>query len=159
MVDGFSALVNAALPKDNTPAAMAATASDSRGRKGKNAKGPSKASLRRTQTLQFVTSALQRLAAACECAVVVLGQCATRMQWSVTEGGATLVPAVGATVWEQGVATRVVLFRDWAWVRDEAGGGGGGIVGLRFAGVQKLNGKECPHLGSVAAFSIEEVSC
>ncbi|CRK15076.1 hypothetical protein BN1708_011345, partial [Verticillium longisporum] len=42
----------------------------------------------------------------------VLTQCATKMQ---AESGATLVPAINANVWEQGVSTRLVVFKDWAW--------------------------------------------
>ncbi|KAM0499328.1 hypothetical protein ACHAPB_005995 [Verticillium nonalfalfae] len=67
---------------------------------------------RRLQTLQHVVSALQKLAATRNCAVVVLTQCATKMQ---AESGATLVPAINANVWEQGVSTRLVVFKDWAW--------------------------------------------
>lgn len=32
-----------------------------------------------------------------------------------SEHGATLVPALNATVWEQGISTRIVLFRNWSW--------------------------------------------
>ncbi|KAJ6444573.1 pentatricopeptide repeat protein [Purpureocillium lavendulum] len=76
----------------------------------------------------------------------VLSQCATRMQ---SEYGATLVAAVNATVWEQGVSTRIVLFRDWAWQDKKLGG-------VFLAGLQKLDGK--PVQGAVehvSAFKVD----
>ena len=67
------------------------------------------------------------------------------------ERGATLIPAINATVWEQGVSTRLVLFRDWAQDGDET-------RGLRFVGAQKLNGKAmATSLDVVCAFRVEEV--
>lgn len=50
------------------------------------------------------------------------------------ERGATLVPAINATVWDQGISTRLVLFRDWLPEGTES-------RALRFVGVQKKNGK------------------
>ncbi|KAG7125065.1 DNA repair protein rhp55 like [Verticillium longisporum] len=100
VVSSLSTLVNHAFPKS------------SEHRPGPQlGKGPSLAA-RRLQTLQHVVSALQKLAATRNCAAVVLTQCATKMQ---AESGATLVPAINANVWEQGVSTRLVVFKDWAW--------------------------------------------
>ncbi|KAM0565464.1 hypothetical protein ACHAP9_008335 [Verticillium nonalfalfae] len=101
---------------------------------------------RRLQTLQHVVSALQKLAATRNCAVVVLTQCATKMQ---AESGATLVPAINANVWEQGVSTRLVVFKDWAW-KD------GSPSTVCLAGVQKLEGRVGSEaVSSAAAFRIE----
>jgi len=103
---------------------------------------------RRLQALQHIVGSLQKLAATRDVAIVVLTQCATKMQ---TERGATLVPAITATVWEQGMSTRLVLFRNWAQQGVEP-------LGLRFVGVQKLNGKaQSSWIDSVCAFRIEEV--
>ncbi|KAM0277136.1 hypothetical protein ACHAQH_006030 [Verticillium albo-atrum] len=100
VIDSLSTLVNHAFPKN------------SENRSGPQlGKGPGPAA-RRLQTLQHIVSALQKLAATRDCAVVVLSQCATKMQ---AESGATLVPAINANVWEQGVSTRLVVFRDWVW--------------------------------------------
>ncbi|KAH7328255.1 P-loop containing nucleoside triphosphate hydrolase protein [Stachybotrys elegans] len=114
-----TALLNSALPK------MQDAKQPAHGNKG--TKGHSK----RMQALQFVINALQKLAATRNCAVVLLSQCATKMQ---SERGAALVPAVSSTVWEQGIATRVVLYREWA--RQE-----NAIVSIMMAGLQKLDGK------------------
>ncbi|PSS02179.1 P-loop containing nucleoside triphosphate hydrolase protein [Coniella lustricola] len=122
VVDALSALVNHAFPR--TPAQRY-------GNKGNDKKkGPSPSS-RRIQVLQYIVNALQKLAATRDAAVVVLMQCATRMQ---AEKGATLVPAVNANVWEQGIATRIALFRDWVWYEGQA-------FGARLAAMQKVNGR------------------
>lgn len=49
-----------------------------------------------------------------------------------SERGAMLVAAVNATVWEQGVSTRLVLFRDWVWQ-------GIKLIGVFLAGLQKVD--------------------
>lgn len=105
-------------------------------------------SSKRLQMLQYVVSALQKLAATRDAAVVILSQCATRMQ---AERGATLIPAINANVWEQGIATRVALLRDWMW--DD-----GQPHGARLAAVQKVNGKTAADgLDRLFAFSIDSV--
>lgn len=51
-----------------------------------------------------------------------------------SERSATLIPAVNATVWEQGISTRLVLFRDWVWQ-------GRKLTSVFLAGIQKIDGK------------------
>jgi hypothetical protein len=93
-------------------------------------------------------SSLQKLAATRDLAVVVLTQCATKMQ---AERGATLIPAINASVWEQGISTRLVLYRDW--LQD-----GAETRGLHFAAVQKLNGKGvAASVENAYAFRTDEV--
>lgn len=109
--------------------------------------GPNKAT-QRLQMLQLIMTSLQKLAAARDVAIVILTQCATRMQ---AERSATLTPALNARAWDQGITTRLVLFQDWMF-RD------GVAVGFHFAGIQKLNGKAHQDgLGDVFAFRIQEV--
>ncbi|KAH6634548.1 hypothetical protein B0J18DRAFT_406183 [Chaetomium sp. MPI-SDFR-AT-0129] len=50
------------------------------------------------------------------------------------ERGATLAPAINANVWEQGMSSRLVLFRDWL-------GQSSDTPGAHLAALQKLNGK------------------
>lgn len=110
--------------------------------------GPSSSS-RRTQVLQYIIDTLQKLAATRDVAVVVLTQCATRIQAGL---GPTLVPAITSNAWEQGIFTRLVLFRDWSTHHDRA-------TGLHFAGAQKVNGKsQDESVENVTAFTIESVS-
>ncbi|KAK1465469.1 hypothetical protein CCUS01_07587 [Colletotrichum cuscutae] len=134
VIDSLSALVNHVFPK-----APDGRKDQSRG------KGPG-LSAKRLQALQYITSALQKLAATRDCAVVVLSQCATKMQ---LERSATLIPSINAGVWEQGMSTRVVLFRDWVWKEERP-------WSVCFAGVQKLDGKAGPDMmQSAAAFRVE----
>ncbi|RYO75488.1 hypothetical protein DL766_009387 [Monosporascus sp. MC13-8B] len=76
--------------------------------------------------------------------------CATRMQ---AERGATLVPAINANAWEQGIAGRLVLFKDWT-IRN------GRLESAHFTGIQKLDGRSLPGaIGQAFAFNIQSVSC
>ncbi|KAI0176104.1 P-loop containing nucleoside triphosphate hydrolase protein [Hypoxylon sp. FL1284] len=130
VIDALTSLVNHAYPRDF------------QARQTPKGSGPS---ARRLQVFQFLVSTLQKLAATRDICVVILSQCATRMQF---EHGATLIPAVNANTWEQGIATRLVLFRDWV-VRDDI------VQGVHFAGIQKLNGKAAPgSMSQVSAFDI-----
>ncbi|KAK8042710.1 hypothetical protein PG994_013193 [Apiospora phragmitis] len=132
VIDSLSALVNQTYPRNQEA------------RNGP--KGVPNAVAQRLQVLQFIISSLQKLAATRDVAVVLLTQCATRMQ---TERGATLTPAINAMVWDQGITTRLVLFRDWLY-KDLA------VAGVYFAGIQKLNGKAHQGgLGEIFAFDIQ----
>ncbi|KKF93569.1 hypothetical protein CFO_g4086 [Ceratocystis platani] len=72
---------------------------------------------------------------------------------------ASLVPAINGTVWEQAIATRLVLFKDWIWRgRDSE------VTPIRhdsfqevvFVGVQKLQGKTCVYaMEHMVGFRIE----
>jgi hypothetical protein len=105
--------------------------------------------VRRFQIIQYIVTSLQKLAATRDLAVVILTQCATKMQ---AERGATLIPAISASVWEQGMSTRLVLFRDWLQNGSE-------VRGVHFVGIQKLNGKGTAALiDNLCTFTVEEVS-
>ncbi|PHH69169.1 hypothetical protein CDD82_7950 [Ophiocordyceps australis] len=130
VISGLSALVNSTLPKPQ-------------GGQGASKPGPGlHGSSKRLQGLQFLMNALQKVAATTNSAVVVLSQCATRMQ---SDQGATLAAAVNATVWEQAVSTRLVVFRDWAW-RGK---------GVFVAAVQKLDGKANATNQAVCTFGVQ----
>lgn len=69
-----------------------------------------------------------------------------------SERGATLIPAINATVWEQGVTTRMVLFRDWIWQEKK-------LITVLIAGLQRLDGKATQDaVENVVAFKVETVS-
>ncbi|KAI0132263.1 P-loop containing nucleoside triphosphate hydrolase protein [Xylariales sp. AK1849] len=131
VIDSLSALVNQAFPKVREPR--------------NTPKGGLNTSTRRLQLLQSIVSSLQKLAATRDILIVILSHCVTRMQ---AERGATLIPAINASSWEQGIATRLVLFKDWSFRNDVA-------LGVHFAKLQKLNGKTYAEgLGPVFAFDI-----
>ncbi|KAI1079177.1 hypothetical protein F5B20DRAFT_545275, partial [Whalleya microplaca] len=132
VVDALSGLVNHAFPRNFETR--------------KTAKGPGP-SARRFQVLQSVISAVQKLAATRDLIVVLLSQCATRMQ---VEHRATLTPAINAGTWEQGVTTRLVLFRDWVFKNDT-------VHDVHFAGIQKRNGKVIlSGISTIFAFDIQK---
>ncbi|KAJ4313883.1 hypothetical protein N0V84_009185 [Fusarium piperis] len=134
IISSLSALVNSALPKSHDGRAIS-----------KSAKGPSPSTKRR-QALQSIMNALHKLAATRNCAVVILSQCATKMH---SERGATLTAAVNATVWEQGVSTRLVVFRDWVWQESK-------LASVFLAGLQKVDGKASQEtVENVVAFKVE----
>ncbi|KAL2890355.1 Rad55 protein [Ceratocystis lukuohia] len=111
---------------------------------------------KRLQAVQFLVSSLQKLAATRQCAVLLLSQCASKME---SGRAASLVPAINGTVWEQAIATRLVLFKDWIWRgRDSE------VTPIRhdsfqevvFVGVQKLQGKTCVYaMEHMVGFRIE----
>lgn len=137
VLSSISSLLNSALPKPLD------------GKTGSKAgRGPT-AAAKRAQGLQYVMNALQKLAATRNCAVVILSQCASRMH---SEQGATLVAAVNATVWEQGISIRLVLFRDWVRL-------GAVLRSVFLAGLQKLDGKATGEaVDDVCAFDVEPTS-
>jgi hypothetical protein len=104
---------------------------------------------RRLPVIEYMVTALQKLAAMRGLAMVILTPCATRMQ---AEQGATLTPAINARSWEQGISTRIALFRDWLR-HDEQ------LSGARFAALMKSSGTGIRYLTSdkMDAFELSEV--
>lgn len=110
--------------------------------------GPGPAA-RRRQALQSIMKALQAMASARHCAVVLLSQCATKMQ---SERRPALVPSVNANVWEHGISTRIVLFKDWISQHRKVGT-------ISLAGIQKLDGRATSEaFEHVSGFTVENVS-
>ncbi len=81
---------------------------------------------------------LGKLATLNNIGVLLTNQTLTRVR---PETGAVLVPAVSSTLWEAGIASRLVLYRDF--VRLDRGGGDFSDVlapNIRFARVLKVGG-------------------
>lgn len=134
VVSSLSALINSAVPRSHDSKAAP-----------NSSKGPTPLA-KRVQALQSIMNALRKLAATRNCAIVILSQCATKVN---SERGATLIAAVNATVWEQGISTRLVLFRDWIWQ-------GNRLASLLLAGLQKADGRASQEaVESVVAFKVE----
>jgi hypothetical protein len=154
VVSSLTALINSSLPKPNNGLAPI------KGPKGAypvytrrsigfdHAAVGSTPTAKRLQVLQYIITALQKLAATRTCAVVLLSQCATRMH---SEQSAALVPAVNATVWESGISTRIAVYKDWVWQ-------GGQLRSASMLQVQKLDGKTL-HDGAdhLSAFAVKRV--
>ncbi|KAH7035448.1 P-loop containing nucleoside triphosphate hydrolase protein [Microdochium trichocladiopsis] len=130
VIDSFSALFNHAYPRNVETK--------------KTPRGPS-ASSRRLQAIQFIISSLQKLAAAKEILVVIISQCATRMQ---ADRSAIIAPAVSSAALEAGLGTRLVVFKDWIGHQESS-------RSASLVGIQKVNGTAVPEvIGQVFAFQI-----
>ncbi|KAI1264259.1 hypothetical protein F5Y18DRAFT_391608 [Xylariaceae sp. FL1019] len=130
VIDGLVGLVNHDLPRNYE--------------NRQTSRGPHP-SAKRLRVLQYIISALQKLAATRNLVVMLLTPCVTKMQF---ERGAAIVPGINATVWQQGVATRLVLFRDWT-------DPGTQVPSVRIVGIQKNNGQTSQDgIGPMVAFGI-----
>ncbi|KAL7922290.1 P-loop containing nucleoside triphosphate hydrolase protein [Trichoderma austrokoningii] len=134
VISSLWALINSSLPKS-----MERTGGK------KPAVGLSKAA-KRLQGLQFIITALQKLAGAKNCAVVILSQSATLIRSGHLPA---LVPSINVAAWEQGVATRIVLFRDWAWKAGKSSS-------VWLAGLQRIDGRATQDaVEHISAFKVE----
>ena len=78
-------------------------------------------------------------------------------------GRALLVPAMSGVEWENGISTRLVLFRDWVpgQAKPNDTKDADRLLRVRFAGVVKTNGVALTDegdVGSVVPFMIDKVS-
>ena len=106
---------------------------------------------------------MNTLAAVHNIAIVITGGVVTKMRPGL---GALLVPAVSGTAWDEGVGTRICLFRDWGLAKIKVKDDGNAKkkdmeVGLRFAGVLKARGAPVGReggLGRIIPFIITKVN-
>ncbi len=109
-------------------------------------------SARKFPILQYLITALQKLAATRNIAIVVLSQCVTKMRQGI---GAILVPSINVTAWEQGLSCRVALFRDWGWDDED----GKPVDDVRLVQIIKVEGVLVPESRpKIFGFTIDEVS-
>jgi hypothetical protein len=114
---------------------------------------------RKFAVMNELISTLTKLAAMHDIALLITSQTITRIR---TGSRALLVPAISGAEWENGISTRLVLFRDWVpgqgkWTKTDAAR----MQKTRFAGVLKLNGAGLADdggVGSIFPFAIEGVS-
>ena len=151
VIDGLSSLLNHAYPRD-TKSLARKSMSPSLVRPHIITNGglsDTNSAPRRLQIFQYIIGALQKLAATRNISVVILTECATKM---LAEQGAALIPAINATVWDQGISTRIALFRNWGLQGEKS-------IGLHFAAAQKVDGKSCHGaFEAIVAFRVESVS-
>jgi hypothetical protein len=114
------------------------------------------ASNRRFAIQADLISKLNKLATLHNMAVLITSQTVTRIR---SGQSALLMPAISGVEWDQGIATRLVLFRDWP-PNDVVtlGGDKERWKRLRYAGVIKVNGAlqgEDGRFHTVVPFSVE----
>lgn len=114
---------------------------------------------RKYAVINELISTLARIAAMHDIALLLTCQTITRIR---SGSRALLVPAISGAEWENGVSTRLVLFRDWVpgqgkWSDADADN----LRKARFIGVVKANGVTLADegaVGNVVPFTIETVS-
>lgn len=112
---------------------------------------------RRWAVMADLMSAMGKLAATRNMAILVINQTTTRLR---PDTAASLQPAISGIAWESGISCRILLF--WDWQLDASGKSNQdkrrAIAGLRFAGVTKTGGECLDGFGDVVAFTIDKVS-
>lgn len=142
VIDSLSTLIDNAYPRNV---------------EGKNKNDQTRwAAGRRFAVINELISTFSRFAALHNIALLVTCQTITRIRGA---SRALLVPALSGVEWENGISTRLVLFRDWirqGRLMDNAESDR--LRKARFAGLLKLNGVALADegsVGSIASFAIE----
>lgn len=145
VIDSLSTLIDNAYPRNV---------------EGKNRNDQTRwAAGRRSTVINELMSTFTKFAALHDIALLLTCQTTTRIRGAAR---ALLVPAISGSEWENGVSTRLVLFRDW--IRQGKAKDPADLDRLRkarFAGLVKVNGVALADeggVGSVASFAIEDVS-
>ncbi|KAH0171735.1 P-loop containing nucleoside triphosphate hydrolase protein, partial [Aureobasidium melanogenum] len=111
---------------------------------------------RRYGIMGTLISALKKLAALNDMAIIVTTGCATRVR-SGSGLGAVLVPGMGGAEWEAGISNRLVMFRDFklgSWAQQQQH-----PESARYIGLQKNNGvafSDEGETGQLVAFIIDK---
>lgn len=115
---------------------------------------------RRYGVINDMIATFTKFAALHDVALVITCQTITRIRGA---SRALLVPAITGIEWENGISTRLLLFRDWvpqqAMAQDKADADR--LQKTRFAGLVKLNGAALADeggVGNVVPFAVERVS-
>ena len=118
---------------------------------GKVAQATQWASGRRWVVMDHLISNMAKLAATKNIAILLTSQMTTRIKDGAR---AQLCPAMMGNAWESGIATRIVLFRDWLSVPGEASGNEALQSVVRLAGSIKVQNISYEGLGRIVAFRI-----
>ncbi|KAI4726950.1 P-loop containing nucleoside triphosphate hydrolase protein [Aureobasidium sp. EXF-10728] len=111
---------------------------------------------RRYGIMGTLISALKKLAALNDMAIIVTTGCATRVR-PASGLGAVLVPGMGGAEWEAGISNRLVMFRDFrlgSWAQQQQN-----PESARYIGLQKNSGvafSDEGETGQVVPFSIDK---
>ena len=114
------------------------------------------ASSRRWAVMTDLVSAVAKLAATKNMAVILTSQTTTKMRFGNT---ALLQPAMSGTAWDLGISSRIVLYQDWKAEtnNDSTQKGTAAVPDLRFAAVSKIGGVSLEGYGHIVPFSIVTV--
>jgi hypothetical protein len=148
VIDSLSTLLDNAYPRN----------ADDRASRNKNEQTRWAAG-RRFAVINELISTLTRVAALHDIALLVLCQTITRIR---AGSRALLVPAISGAEWDNGISTRMVLFRDWVPGQGKSTSADTArLQRARFAGVLKANGVILANEGGVSnvvPFTVERVS-
>ncbi|KAI4181727.1 MAG: hypothetical protein LQ346_006712 [Caloplaca aetnensis] len=110
---------------------------------------------RRWAVMGDLISAISKLAATRNMAVIITSQTTTKLK---LETAAALQPAMVGTAWDNGINCRILLFRDWQAITDaEPGQANGKITSdLRFAAITKVEGGTVDAFGQSIPFVVEQ---
>ncbi|KAH6364819.1 hypothetical protein HBI34_158990 [Parastagonospora nodorum] len=135
IIDSLSTLVDNAYPRNV---------------EGKNKNEQTRwAAGRRFTVINDIVSTLSRFAALHNVALLLTCQTITRIRGA---SRALLVPAISGVEWENGVSTRLVLFRDWVRQgKSKDTAGADRLRKARFAGLVKVNGTTLADEGGVGS--------
>lgn len=145
VVDNISALFSLAFPRSSER-------SDDKQTPVKKNQVTQWAANRRWAAMDKLISDLGKLAAIENMAIVLISQMTTRIR---DEARAALYPAIAGNAWESGIATRIVLFRDWLSQEPETSSQGETASGVRFAGVTKAKNVFYEGMGRLTTFRIK----
>ena len=109
------------------------------------------ATSRRWVIMEKVISDLRKMAVTKNMAIIVIGQMATRIR---DEARAMLHPAIAGDAWEGGIATRIVLYRDWLSKTSDTASQATNYSGARFASVIKARNISYGEMSRLTAFRI-----
>ncbi|KAL8861297.1 MAG: hypothetical protein Q9178_002169 [Gyalolechia marmorata] len=111
------------------------------------------ASGRRWAVMTDLVSAVAKLAATRNMAVIITSQTTTKMRFGNT---ALLQPAMSGTAWDLGISSRILLYQDWKAETDNESTQKrtAAVPDLRFAAVSKIGGVSLEGFGHIVPFSI-----
>ena len=146
VVDSVSSLLATAFPR-------AVDAYEDRKNPVKKTDAVQWAASRKWFVMADLMARLSKLAAINDIAVLVISQTISKVR---AETGAVLYPAITMKAWDVGIASRIVLFRNWL-SRMEGVAQMKQLQGVRFAAVIKAGGVSRDGLGVLVSFTIEKV--
>ena len=112
------------------------------------------AASRRWSVMGDLISRMGKLAAIKNLAICLISQTTTKIR---PETGAVIRPAISGKAWDDGIASRILILRDWSRAIEDSLSRGEQLHGIRFAGVIKAGGISYSGMGKVVIFTIGRV--